>query len=108
MSLIGVSRAFHVDLTPYLTEYGLQLYKKLQKASIAEVLGAVPRPDLGAAREAAVPDAREHPGLRQVVNQLIMGSRGTPDRSRCSSARAPAANSKGRRATSPASARATA
>ena len=30
-------------LTPYLSEYGLQLYNKLQKASIVEVLGAVSR-----------------------------------------------------------------
>ena len=42
MAVIGVSRAFHVDLTPYLNEYGLQLYNKLQRASIATVLGEYP------------------------------------------------------------------
>jgi hypothetical protein len=36
MAIIGVSRAFHIDLTPYLSAYGLQIYEKLQKASIAE------------------------------------------------------------------------
>ena len=42
MGLIGDSRAFEVDLTPYLSEYGLELYDKLQRASIAQVLGAYP------------------------------------------------------------------
>ena len=42
MSVIGISRAFHVDLTPYLNEYGLQLYNKLQRASIETVLGEYP------------------------------------------------------------------
>jgi hypothetical protein len=39
MAVIGVSRAFHIDLTPYLNAYGLQLYNKLQRASIETVLG---------------------------------------------------------------------
>ena len=42
MAVIGVSRAFHIDLTPYLSEYGKQLYDKLQKASISEALGQYP------------------------------------------------------------------
>jgi hypothetical protein len=42
MAIIGVSRAFHIDLTPYLSEYGAQLYAKLEKASIAEVLAQYP------------------------------------------------------------------
>ena len=59
MAIIGVSRAFDIDLTPYLNEYGLQIYDKLEKASIAEVLAPVPRPHLGPAGEARVPDAGE-------------------------------------------------
>ena len=42
MAIIGVSRAFHIDLTPYLSEYGKSLYAKLEKASIAEVLAQYP------------------------------------------------------------------
>ena len=42
IGLIGIARAFHIDLTPYLSEYGLQLFEKLQKASIIEVLAQYP------------------------------------------------------------------
>ena len=42
MSVVGVSRSFQINLAQFLTEYGLQLYNKLQKASIVEVLGAYP------------------------------------------------------------------
>ena len=42
MAVIGVSRAFHIDLPPYLNEYGLQLYDQLQKASIAKCSAATP------------------------------------------------------------------
>ncbi len=78
MALIGVTRAFQIDLTPYLSEYGLELFKKLQKASIAQVLGAYPgltwaqlaKPQYATPESVAL--------YVEVVNQLIMGSRGTP------------------------------
>ena len=38
MAIIGVSRAFHVDLTPYLSDYGMQLFNNLQHAIIARCL----------------------------------------------------------------------
>ena len=79
MALIGIARAFHIDLTPYLSEYGLQLFDKLQRASIIEVLGAVPGPHLGRAGQAAVrrpPKASR--SMSKLANQLIMGTRGTP------------------------------
>jgi hypothetical protein len=42
MALIGAGRAFELDLDPYLNAYGRQLFKKLDKAAIADVLGAYP------------------------------------------------------------------
>jgi hypothetical protein len=78
MAVIGVSRAFHVDLTPYLNEYGLELYNKLQHASIAEVLGEYPGLTWAQLAKPEYPTPESVPVYVEVVNQLIMGSRGTP------------------------------
>lgn len=42
MSLIGLARAFHVDLTPYLSAYGQQVYAQNQSDSISAALGHYP------------------------------------------------------------------
>jgi Secretory lipase len=42
MSIIGIARGFHINIKPYLSSYGLQLYSSLQSASIANVLGQYP------------------------------------------------------------------
>ena len=78
MAVIGLSRAFHVDLTPYLTEYGLQLYNKLQRASITDVLGAYPGLTWAQLAKPQYPTPESMPVFVQIANQLIMGSGGTP------------------------------
>jgi hypothetical protein len=78
MAIIGVSRAFHIDLTPYLSEYGLQLYAKLQKASIAEVLGQYPGLTWAQMAKPQYQTPESVPLYVQVVNRLIMGTGGTP------------------------------
>jgi hypothetical protein len=78
MAIVGVSRAFHVDLTPYANPYGKALMRKVQKASITSALGAYPgltwkklvRPRF--ARPESV-----RPFVR-IVNRLIMGRSHTP------------------------------
>ena len=78
MAIIGVSRAFDIDLTPYLSEYGKGLYDKLQNASIVEVLGRYPGLTWTqlAKPEYATPESI--PLYVETVNQLIMGTGGTP------------------------------
>jgi hypothetical protein len=78
MGVIGISRAFHVNLTPYLNEYGLQLYNKLQRASIGEVLGEYPGLTWAQLAKPEYPTPDSVPVYVEVSNQLIMGSRGTP------------------------------
>ncbi len=78
MGLIGISRAFEVDLTPYLSEYGLQLFNKLQRASITQVLGAYPGLTWAQLAKPQYPTPESVPVYVQVSNQLIMGSGGTP------------------------------
>jgi hypothetical protein len=78
MAIIGVSRAFGIDLTPYLSEYGKQLYDKLQKASIAEVLAQYPGLTWAQLAKSEYPTPESIPLYVGVVNQLIMGTGGTP------------------------------
>lgn len=42
MAIIGIARGYHIDIKPYLSSYGLELYRKLQKASITNTLGQYP------------------------------------------------------------------
>jgi hypothetical protein len=78
MAVIGVARSFQIDLTPYLTDYGLQLYNQLQKTSIVQVLGAYPGLTISQLVQPKYLPPESIPLYKQTVNQLIMGSRGTP------------------------------
>jgi len=78
MAVIGVARSFHVDLSQYLSAYGLQLYNKLQTASIINVLAQYPGLTL---QQLLLPQdlpPESIPVYVQIVNQLIMGAHGTP------------------------------
>ncbi|MEO6605085.1 MAG: lipase family protein [Aeromicrobium sp.] len=78
MALVGLSRAYHVDLTPYLSDYGKTLTTTLQKASISEAIFQYP--DLTFAKmvkpQYAVPETIKP--LVTIGNKLIMGTYGTP------------------------------
>jgi Secretory lipase len=78
MAIIGVSRAFHIDLTPYLSEYGAALYAKLEKASIAEVLAQYPGLTWAQLAKPEYPTPESIPVYVETVNHLIMGTGGTP------------------------------
>ena len=78
MALIGAGRAFHTEVAPYLSEYGLQQFNLLQRASIFEVLGAYPGLTWAQLTKPQYPTPESLPVFVQIANQLIMGSRGTP------------------------------
>ncbi len=78
MAIIGVSRAFHIDLTPYLSAYGKQIYAKLEKASIVNVLAQYPGLTWAQLAKPEYPTPESIPVYVKTVNQLIMGTRGTP------------------------------
>lgn len=78
MAVIGISRAFHIDLTPYLSEYGKQVYDQLQKASISEVLGRYPGLTWAQLAKPQYATPESIPIYVQVANRLIMGTGGTP------------------------------
>jgi hypothetical protein len=78
MAIIGISRAFHIDLTPYLSEYGKGLYAKLEKASIAEALAHYPGLTWAELAKPEYPTPESIPIYVHTVNQLIMGTGSTP------------------------------
>jgi hypothetical protein len=78
MAIIGVSRAFHIDLTPYLSEYGKGLYAKLEKSSITEVIAQYPGLTWAQLAKPEYPTPESIPLYVKTVNHLIMGTGGNP------------------------------
>ncbi|WP_197704359.1 lipase family protein [Jatrophihabitans sp. GAS493] len=78
MAIIGVSRSFNVDLTPYLSDYGVQVYKKLLNASIINALGQYSGLTWTQLAKPQYPTPESVPVYVHLVNQLIMGTGGTP------------------------------
>jgi hypothetical protein len=75
MSIIGIARGFHVDVTPYLNSYGRQLYAALQKASIVNVLGQYPGLTFAQLVKPQYANPDSIPVLVKVENELNLGSR---------------------------------
>ncbi len=72
MALVGIGRAFEIDLTPYLSPYGARVLHEMQTASIINVLGQYP----GLKWEDLVsPDSREPAALRPLRQQADHGHR---------------------------------
>ena len=78
MAIIGLARAYDVNLMPYMSTYGAQLYNQLDDATIADVLGAYPGLTWQQLIASQYGAPENIPIYDEVVNQLIMGSRGTP------------------------------
>jgi hypothetical protein len=78
MSVIGIARGFHIDITPYLSSYGRQLYSKLQNASIANVLGQYPGLTFAQLAKPRYANPASIPVLVKVENELNAGSVGSP------------------------------
>jgi hypothetical protein len=78
MAVIGISRAFHIDLTPYLNASGLKLYHQMQTASITTVLGAHPGLTWAKLAKPAYQTPESIPIYIRAVNKLNLGSVGTP------------------------------
>jgi hypothetical protein len=78
MALVGISRAFDIDLAPYMNDYGKKLFQQKQYASIVDVLFQYPGLEFNqlTKREFSTPESIAI--YREVANQLIMGSNHTP------------------------------
>jgi len=72
MALIGISRAFGVDLSPYLSSYGQQVFSAMQSDSIAQVLGEYPGLTWSQIAKPQYPGPGQIPIFVKLAKQLIM------------------------------------
>jgi hypothetical protein len=77
MSLDGLSRAFHLNLTPYLSEYGKELMAEDQGASITDEK-SVPGLTWAELAKPQYPTPETIPVFVKTANKLIVGREGTP------------------------------
>ncbi len=77
MSLDGLSRAFHLNLAPYLSAYGQELLNDDQAASITDEK-SVPGLTWAELAKPQYPTPETIPVFVRTANQLIMGREGTP------------------------------
>lgn len=78
MALIGVGRSYSLDLPQYLSDKGMTIYNKMQKASIINVLAQYPNTYW---KDIVKPEYADRTKLQPYVvsvNKLIMGTGGTP------------------------------
>lgn len=78
MAIAGASRAFGIDFTPYLSDYGRQVFDRMQNASITQVLGAYPGLTWKQLVKPAYADPASIPVFVSAVNQLNLGSQPNP------------------------------
>jgi hypothetical protein len=78
MSIIGIGRGFKINIKPYLSSYGLQLYNSLQSASIANVLGQYPGLTFAQLVKPQYANPASIPILVKVENELNAGSLASP------------------------------
>ena len=76
--LIGLSRAFGINLSQYLSPYGLHVVDSVQDACLASSLGEYPNLTYQKLLKPDYTNAFEIPVLVHAFNHLIMGTSGTP------------------------------
>jgi hypothetical protein len=74
MAIIGVARAFDINLQPYLSANGAKVYAELQKASITNALGQYPGLKWTDLAKPEYPTPETVPEYVHAANQLIMGT----------------------------------
>lgn len=78
MALVGIARAFEVNLTKFMNPRGRQIMADMEKASISEVLGAYPGLTWKQIAKKEYADPYSVPVFVRVANKLIMSTAGTP------------------------------
>lgn len=79
MAVVGVSRSYDIDIQKYLTARGIDVYNRLQKASIAYVLGQYTKVTW---KDLVKPEFQDRTKIKEYVdaaNKVIMGTCGTPE-----------------------------
>jgi hypothetical protein len=78
MALIGVARSYGIDLRPYLSDYGQQVFDGLQQASIVDALGRYPGLTWKQMAKPQYANPDSVPVFVNAVNRINLGSAPTP------------------------------
>ncbi|WP_042383569.1 lipase family protein [Streptacidiphilus melanogenes] len=78
MALIGVARSYGLDLTPYLSSYGLKVYNGLQQGSIVNAIGEYPGLTWKKMAKPQYANPDSVPAFVNAVNKINLGSAATP------------------------------
>jgi hypothetical protein len=78
MALVGISRAYNVDFTPYLNDYGRELVAKMHHASIIAVLLEYPGLTWKQIANPAYQDPESIPAFVKFANKVNLGTAGIP------------------------------
>ncbi|HEV3056047.1 MAG TPA: lipase family protein [Solirubrobacteraceae bacterium] len=76
--LVSLSRAFRVDLSPYLSPYGLKVTNEVQSECIANFIGGWPGLTYQQLLKPAFQNIFSIPAFVRISDDLIMGRSGTP------------------------------
>ncbi|WP_042364808.1 lipase family protein [Streptacidiphilus neutrinimicus] len=78
MALIGVARSYGLDLTPYLSSYGLKVYNGLRQGSIVNAIGEYPGLTWQQMAKPQYANPDSVPAFVGAVNRINLGSAATP------------------------------
>lgn len=73
MALIGIAHSYHVDLDPYLNDYGKQVLHDSEHLSIIESLARYPKVRWEELARPEYPTPADVPGFAEVIDSLDMG-----------------------------------
>jgi hypothetical protein len=78
MALVGITRAYHIDISPYLTPYGRQVANTLQATSINNAESDYPGITWSQIAKPQYPQPETVPVFVKVANKLILGHDALP------------------------------
>jgi hypothetical protein len=78
MAVIGVARAYDIDLEPYLSEKGREVFDELEYASIADALGRYPGMTWKELVKPGYENPNAIPAFTEAVNKVNLGQAATP------------------------------
>ncbi len=78
MALVGITRAYHIDITTYLNAYGRQVAKALQAVSINDAENNYAGITWAQIAKAKYPEPESIPVFVNVANKLILGNDALP------------------------------
>lgn len=73
-AMIGIARAYHLDLTPYLSAYGRRIVTAESSECIGQFSGAYPNLTIKQLVKPQYADITHVPAFKKLFNLLIMGS----------------------------------